>query len=161
MCGRCPFAPTSEAHAKLKKKYPDIIVACPISGNGMVVPETRYPVNRFVRSLDRQVLFYGRKGYNAWADLFLHKTMRDKPLLVNAVWFGDHHLADVMVIVGCDKKTQEPLLARPWLTVFTDAATDAVVGSVVSLHPNAQTIAESFCRACAFTISSPYFGMPL
>ena len=161
ICNRCPFNPVSANHARLKKKYPEMIVVCQFAKNGLVVPETRYPINRFVQSLNRQQLFYGRKGYNAWADTFLHKTIRDRPLLVNAVWFGDHHLADVMVIVGYDKKTKEPLLARPWLTVFTDAATEAIVGSVVSVHPNAQTIMEAFARGAAFSVEGFAYGLPL
>lgn len=160
ICTRCPFHSESSAYKKLHDKYPSVITECLQPKNGMVVPNTRYPVNRFIQSLNRQQIYYGRKGYNAWADTFLHKTKRERPPQVNAVWFGDHHIADVIVIVGTDSKTQQPILARPWLTVVTDAATEAVIGSVVSIHPNSQTIAESFCRAAAFTISSPFYGLP-
>ena len=92
--------------------------------------------------------------------VYAHKTVRDKPDAVNAVFFGDHHLADVLVIVGTDGRDGSPILARPWLTVMTDAASDAIVGSVVTLRPNSMTIAECFCRAVAFTVDSPFYGLP-
>ena len=43
---------------------------------------------------------------------------------------------------------------------MTDAASDAIVGSVVTLRPNSMTIAECFCRAVAFTVDSPFYGLP-
>lgn len=43
---------------------------------------------------------------------------------------------------------------------MTDAASGAIVGSVVTLRPNSMTIAECFCRAVAFTVDSAFYGLP-
>ena len=160
-CTRCPFQDASAARTKWDKRYPEhSLPACSTTGKGMIIPGTRYPVNRFLASIPRQDIAFGRSGAEVWTTLYAHKTVREKPETVNAVWFGDHHLADVVVIVGTDAKTQEPILSRPWITVVTDAASNAIIGSVVTLRPNSMTIAECFCRAAAFTIDSPFYGLP-
>ena len=160
-CVRCLYNPDSRSRRLWLKKHPeDVLPACAVSGNGMVVPDTRHPVNRFLRSLSAQDMDLARLGKDAWMAVYAHKTVRDKPDAVNAVFFGDHHLADVLVIVGTDGRDGSPILARPWLTVMTDAASDAIVGSVVTLRPNSMTIAECFCRAVAFTVDSPFYGLP-
>lgn len=160
-CARCPYNPDSRARQQWKKKHkePELPV-CNVSGNGLIVPDTRYPVNRFLHSLSEQDIDFQRLGPEYWQTFYSHKTVREKPETVNSVHFGDHHLADLMVIIGKDKTDGSPILARPWLTVMTDAASDAIVGSVVTLRPNSMTIAECFCRAAAFTIDSPFYGLP-
>lgn len=158
-CNRCPYNQESKSHQRLKTRFPDAVIKCRTVGSGMIVPESRYPVNRFLASLPDQEICYGRQGYNAWADRFMHKTIRTKPPSVNEVWYGDHHLCDVIVIIGKDMKTGAPILGRPWVTACSDAASDALVGSVVTLRPNKQTIAECFCRAAAFTLDSPFYGL--
>ena len=160
-CVRCLYNPDSSSRRLWLKKHPgDTLPTCAVSGNGMVVPDTRHPVNRFLHSLSSQDIDFARLGTDAWTAVYAHKTVRDKPNAVNAVFFGDHHLADVLVIVGKDSRSGSPILARPWLTVMTDAASDAIVGSVVTLRPNSMTIAECFCRAVAFTVDSPFYGLP-
>ena len=160
-CARCPYNPAAVARRRWHHAHPDSeLPACTMAGEGMGVPATRYPVNRFLASLPEQELALGRFGTEYWTTHYAPKTVRTKPERVNAVWYGDHHLADVLVIAGTSKKDGSPVLARPWLTVVTDAASDAIIGSVVTLRPNSLTIAESFCRAAAFTIDSPFYGLP-
>ena len=160
-CTRCPYNPVSCSRQQWAKMHPDTFLPdCPVSGNGMIFPDTRYPVNRFLASLSEQDVAFGQSGLEVWTAFYAHKTVRKKPETVNAVWFGDHHLADVVVIAGTNKKDGTPVLARPWLTVVMDAASNAIVGSVVTLRPNSMTIAECFCRAAAFTVDSPFYGLP-
>ena len=160
ICSRCPYNPTSAAHRRWHRAHPDTpLPNCTDAGQGMIIPSTRYPVNRFLASLSEQEVALGQRGSDYWTTHYAPKTVRTKPETVNAVWFGDHHLADVLVIAG-HQKDGSPILARPWLTVVTDAASDAIVGSVVTLRPNSMTIAESFCRAAAFTVDSPFYGLP-
>lgn len=160
-CSHCPYNSASRTRQLWLKRHPDAsLPCCPSAGNGMIVPDTRYPINRFLASLSEQDIAYARLGSEYWTSFYAHKTVRVKPDTVNAVWFGDHHLADVTVIAGTSKKDGSAILARPWLTVVTDAASDAIVGSVVTLRPNSMTIAESFCRAAAFTVDSPFYGLP-
>jgi len=142
ICRRCPY-----------KK------SCQHEKNGMVCTTGRWAVNRFLATISEQDTTFVRKGRVNWEAGFAHKTKRDKPEFVNAVWFGDHHVTDVVIIVGLDAN-KKPVLARPWLTVVTDAASDAIVGSIVSLRPNSDTIAECFCRAAALTIDSPFYALP-
>lgn len=137
-CVHCLYSPDSRSRRLWLKKHPeDALPACTVSGNGMVVPDTRYPVNRFLRSLSVQDMDFARLGTDAWTAMYAHHTVREKPDTVNAVFFGDHHLADVLVIVGTDSRDGSPILARPWLTVMTDAASGAIVSSVVTLRPTA------------------------
>lgn len=160
-CARCPYHPASRSRLRWEKLRPqDPLQTCRVYGKGLLVPSTRYPVNRYLHAVSEQDIALGRMGPEYWTSYFAHKTVRKKPSAVNTVWFGDHHLADVTVIAGKNRKDGTPILARPWLTVVTDAASDAIVGSVVTLRPNSMTIAECFCRAAAFTVDSPFYGLP-
>ncbi|GHU71727.1 hypothetical protein FACS1894184_18900 [Clostridia bacterium] len=149
----------AESLGKLACKRCAYNSSCLFDKSGMVCTAGRWTVNRLLSSISDQQAAFSRSGRNFWEAHYAHKTKRDKPESVNTVWFGDHHLADVIVIVGSDANKQ-PICARPWLTVVTDAASDAIVGSIVTLRPNSQTIAECFCRAAAFTIDSPFYGLP-
>ena len=153
ICSRCPYNPASAAHQRWHRTHPDTpLPDCSVAGQGMIIPDTRYPVNRFLNSLSEQEIAFGRRGSDYWTTHYAPKTVRIKPDTVNVVWFGDHHLADVLVIAG-HKKDGSPILARHWLTVVTDGASDAIVGSVVTLRPNSMTIAESFCRAAPLPLT--------
>lgn len=159
VCKRCPYNTDFKNKERLSSRFPEFTFSCDKSGNGMLYPASKDPFNRFLSSLNDQSLKYAREGENAWRDEFMHVTKRDRPEKVNAVWFGDHHIGDVELLCGYDKN-KKPILKRPWLTCNHDSASGALVGSVVSIRPNTMTIAESFCRAAAFTVDSPYFRLP-
>lgn len=159
ICDRCPYNPESRNNSKFSDRYPERSFSCDRFGSGMIYPASKDPFNRFLSSLSDQELIFAREGPNAWRDEFMHVTKRDRPEKVNAVWFGDHHVGDVELLCGCDKNGK-PIIKRPWLTCNHDSASGALVGSVVSIHPNTMTIAESFCRAAAFTVDSPYSQLP-
>ena len=159
ICIRCPYHHDLKGNNKLSARFPENMVSCDRSGYGMLYPASKDPFNRYLSSLSDQELKYAREGKNAWRDEFMHVTKRDRPEKVNAVHFGDHHLGDVVLLCGHDKNGK-PIIKRPWLTCNHDSASGALVGSVVSIRPNAMTISESFCRAAAFTVDSDYFGLP-
>ena len=159
ICDECPYNPNSKNNSRYSDRYPERSFSCDRLGNGMIYPASKDPFNRFLSSLSEQELTYAREGPNAWRNEFMHVTKRDRPEKVNAVHFGDHHLGDVELLCGYDKNGK-PLIKRPWLTCNHDSASGALVGSVVSVCPNSMTIAESFCRAAAFTVDSPYCHLP-
>ena len=159
ICDKCPYNPDSRNNNMFSDRYPERSFSCDRFGNGMIYPASKDPFNRFLSSLSDQELTYAREGPNAWRDEFMHVTKRDRPEKVNAVHFGDHHLGDVELLCGHDKNGK-PIMKRPWLTCNHDSASGALVGSVISTRPNTLTIAESFCRAAAFTVDSDYFGLP-
>lgn len=160
ICDTCVYNEASKNRAKQFRRHPSELPVCPNVGSGMLFPDNRYPVNRFIATLSEQEVAYGQQGPEFWMESYAPKTVRNRAEKVNAVWFGDHHLADVVVIAKHDEKTGKDILARPWLTVCTDSASSAIVGSVVTLRPNSLTIAECFCRAAAFTVDSPFHGLP-
>lgn len=154
VCQRCCHNPQSPARQAMADRGQDPGEACRKAGAGLVAPDSRHALNRFVASLDPSVLALGRSGEKTFDDLFLPKCRRDKPEQVNAVWFGDHHIFDVFVDVGNGKA------ARPWLTAWMDACSGCVVGWAISLKPNSDTIMESLALAIQKTKGSEFFGVP-
>ena len=78
-------------------------------------------------------------------------------MLVNEHWQGDHHVFDLFVRVKLkryrnDRQYEQEIAVRPVLTAWMDTATSCMVGWCISIIPNADTIAEAFCRAVAFTV---------
>ena len=159
VCDRCPYNANTSSHKRFLSRYPELNFCCSKMGGGMLYPASKDPFNRYLSSIGEQELKYSREGANAWRDEFMHVTKRDKPELVNAAWFGDHFLGDVLLIFGYDKN-KRPILKRPWHTCNLDAASSALVGSVVCAIPNSMTIAECFCRSAAFTVDSPFHNLP-
>ena len=125
----------------------------------MLYPNSRDPFNRYIESISKQDIAYVHDGPNAWRDEYMPMTVRDRPEKANSCWYGDHHLGDLVIIAGYEKNGK-PILKRPWITCNHDAASSSIVGSVISVRPNSQTIAESFSRAAAFTVDSPFYGLP-
>ncbi len=155
-CAHCPHNPNSLAHAELKAKgQADDWETCEQAGNGILVPESRYAVNRFVRlGIPEQLKMVGRKGWKYWDDKLMPKAKREKPELINEVWFADHHVFD------CDVNYKGKAM-RPWLTALTDARSNAMVGWAISFNPNTDTIIESLITAIARTHGSPFSGAPM
>ena len=82
------------------------------------------------------------------------KVRREKPELVNEVWFGDHHVFDLFVL------DSHGVARRPWLTAWMDACSGCFVGWLLSFNPNSKTIGESLALAIAET-GSPFVGPPM
>ena len=84
----------------------------------------------------------------------MQKTKRIKPTMVNEVWFGDHHKLDLFVL------DEQGNLVRPWMTAWMDACSRRFVGWELTLEPNSDTVADSFCRAAVYTKGSDVSGLP-
>ncbi|MFR5795823.1 MAG: transposase domain-containing protein [Christensenellales bacterium] len=74
--------------------------------------------------------------------------------MTNEVWFGDHHKIDLFVLDENDN------LVRPWMTAWMDACSKKFVGWELTLEPNSDTVADSFCRAAVYTKGSDVHGLP-
>ena len=86
-------------------------------------------------------------------------------MLVNEHWQGDHHVFDLFVRVKLkryrnDRLYEQEVAVRPVLTAWMDTATGCLVGWCISIIPNADTIAEAFCRAVTFTVDDEFHGLP-
>ena len=120
----------------------------------MIVPNNRYAVNRYMAQIPQAVKDFGRYGDRYWAAHHMQKARRDKPTRVNECWFGDHHRFDLFVL------GEDGVPFRPWLTAWTDACSGEFVGWMLTAEPSSDTIAESFCRAAAYTRGSDIHGLP-
>ena len=155
-CIGCPYHPS---HAS------DDTAACPDPREHMAVPNHRKTVNRLLKHIPPQMILYARKGYREWRAKYGLFVIRERPLLVNESWQGDHHKFDLFVRITIRKeskgKTYEKEIAvRPTLTAWMDSATGCIVGWVISVMPNSDTIAEAFCRAAVLTPGSSFRGLP-
>ena len=155
--GACDACPYCEGSARRQEMSPDEIKdfpACREAKGGMIVPDNRHAVNRYMKTVPEQVKKYGRYGSRAWEAEFMVKVRREKPTRVNECWFGDHHKFDLFVL------GEDGVPFRPWLTAWTDACSGEFVGWMLTQEPNSDTIAESFCRAAAYTVGSEIHGLP-
>lgn len=156
-CAACPYNPASLYRAMLRQagQITENDVCDREDREGMVVPEHRCTVDRYINSIPESVRAMGRHGARYWEAKYMPKVLREKPEKVNEVWFGDHHVFDVFV-EGPDGRP-----VRPWLTAWMDAASGCMVGAVLSLNPNSDTIVEALTRAIGHTAGSPFWGAPL
>lgn len=153
-CKDCPY------HPDVKKNSTNTPVAtCQRNVDFMVKPQCDDTVLRIINRIPEQQDVLAWEGVRSWASKFHYTPAREKPSIVNQVWFSDHKRMDIYV------RTQKRpdgtwIHQRPWLTAILDAASDAMVGYIISLNPNSDCIAECFARACAFTVDTPYCGIP-
>ncbi|MEG1812893.1 MAG: transposase family protein [Clostridia bacterium] len=153
-CEHCPYRCASEEREALVMAHGDELPMCEQGGKGMIPPDSRYAVNRAVGLISESALAYARYGSRYWDDKYLQKVVRKKPELANEVWFGDHHKLDLFVL------DRDGRAVRPWLTAWMDAQSSAIVGWMLTLEPNSDTIAESFARAAVATKGSIFVGLP-
>lgn len=154
-CDMCPYCAGSSVRSEMsraeREKFPECDKA---SGHGMIVPNNRYAVNRYMAQIPQALKDFGRYGDRYWAAHHMQKARRDKPTRVNECWFGDHHRFDIFVL------GEDGVPFRPWLTAWTDACSGEFVGWMLTAEPSSDTIAESFCRAAAYTRGSDIHGLP-
>ena len=154
ICEECCHNPRSCNRADMLARGADPGETCQCVGQGLVLPEHHSSINRYVKTLDPAVVTLGRYGNKMFDDLYMPKVRREKPELVNDVWFGDHHVFDLFVL---DSKG---VARRPWLTAWMDACSGCFVGWQLSFNPNSETIMESLALAIAET-KSPFVGPPM
>ena len=153
-CDCCVYCDGSSARRALKPAQRDAYPVCQMAEGRMVIPANRYAVNRVVAAIPDAQLTYARRGKRAWEAAYMQKTKRVKPVMVNDVWFGDHHKLDLFVL------DENGNLVRPWMTAWMDACSRKFVGWELTLEPNSDTVADSFCRAAVYTAGSDVHGLP-
>lgn len=155
-CDACPYASSLTGNSE---------PICRTSTGTMRIPNNRRTVNRLLSHIPPQMICFCREGTRKWRSDFGHFTLREKPLLVNELWQGDHHVFDLFVRVKItrqknDRTYEKEIAVRPVLTAWMDTATGCLVGWVISILPNADTIAEAFCRAVSLTVGEEFHGLP-
>lgn len=153
-CECCVYCDGSSARRALKPGQREAYPVCQMAEGHMVIPANRHAVNRVVQAIPDAQLTYARNGKRAWEAAYMQKTKRAKPTMVNDVWFGDHHKLDLFVL---DERGN---LVRPWMTAWMDACSRKFVGWELTLEPNSDTVADSFCRAAVYTAGSDVHGLP-
>lgn len=162
LCENCPYRAESDVRAKVLSSQPNTCPECRLKEKHMLAPTTRHPLNRLLAHVPQQQICYCREGVRAWRARFGHFAIREKPLQVNACFQGDHHVFDLFV--DCSIPDQQGkkhhYLIRPVLTAWMDTASGCIVGWVISFLPDADTIAEAFSRAVAYTATEEFAGLP-
>ena len=103
-CTQCPYHPDS------KREGWDVDVpTCGKCGNGqnkksasvssMIVPNNRKTLNRLLSHIPPQLILFCRRGYREWRSKYGMFSLREKPLLKNACFEGDHHIFDCFCTV--------------------------------------------------------------
>lgn len=151
-CLKCPYHSTNKEN---NDKVP--FAACKRKTETMIRPEHVDVVRTIIRRIPEQMDVLAWNGVRAWANTYHFTPSRKKPEKVNEVWFSDHKILDIFVKVYENGKWT---YKRPWITAIIDAASSVMVSYVLSLQPNSDCIAECFARACAFTVDTPYCGIP-
>lgn len=161
LCSSCPYHPDNVIDNN------DLNVAiCSNPQTYMVTPNHRKTINRLLEHLPPQMILYARQGFLKWRAQYGLFVVRDRPLLINECWQGDHHKFDLFVRITIRRERgskiyEKEVAVRPTLTAWLDSASGCFVGWVISVIPNSDTIAEAFCRAAVLTPGVPFRGLPL
>lgn len=154
-CENCPFRRGSERRAELiAEGCMDTSDFCDKAQAGLIIPQSCTTIDRYIDSLPRDISSFARWGKKAWEADYMPKVRREKPGKVNEVWFGDHHQMDIFV------RTSEGKVVRPWLTAWMDARSGCMIGTMLSLNPNTDTIIEAFERGVQHKEGNPFYGIP-
>ena len=157
-CMECPYHPDVK-NGPHKKGDCIPVATCARNSEYMIRPGCEDTVCTIINRIPEQQDVLAWEGVRSWANKFHYTPAREKPSIVNQVWFSDHKKLDLMVRTRqLPDGTWEH--RRPWITAILDAASDVMVSYVLSLNPNSDCIAECFARGCAFTVDTPYCGIP-
>lgn len=152
-CDECPYCEWSRARRELATDELDKFPKCGQSGKGLMIPNNRHAINRFVKTIPDAQLYYARYGKRAWEARFMQKCKRTKEgMLVNSAWYGDHKKLDLFVLDEAGR------IVRPWFTGWMDAVTGAM-GGCLTLEPNSDTILEALRRMASPTMGSDVYGL--
>ena len=157
-CVKCPYNPDVK-NGKHKKGDFIPTATCRRNSEYMIKPNCDDTVCTIINRIPEQQDVLAWEGVSSWANKFHYTPARNKPAIVNYVWFSDHKKLDIFVRTRLlPDGTWEH--KRPWITAILDAASDVMPSFILSLNPNSDCIAECFARACAFTVDTPYAGIP-
>lgn len=155
-CANCVFRDGSEARFKSQEDGLEFPLCTMKNKDGLKISRSPATISRILKNeISDEVLYYVFKGRKAWEAKYMHKATREKPSLINEVWFGDHHVLDVFI------KDMDGKIVKPWLTAWYDAASGCVVGWCLSTNPNSQTIAEAFAYGVCEKKDFIFSGLPL
>lgn len=160
-CSTCPY--TSELSSKNNSLWETPI--CRKDCSFMIIPNSAKTISRIISHIPPSVVCYCRDGFRAWRSEFAPFSMRYKPLMVNDNWQADNHVFNIFVRTNVyqyknGKRYNTEIAVRPVLTAWMDSASGCIVGWVISILPNSDTIAEAFCRACTYTLGDKFTGLP-
>ncbi|WP_027625550.1 Mu transposase C-terminal domain-containing protein [Clostridium lundense] len=155
-CENCIFREGTDARIKAEDSGMDLPICNEPVKEGLIVSTSPATISRILdAAISEEVYTYAVYGRKAWEAKFMHKATRDKPKLINEVWFGDHHVLDVFI------KDKDEKIVKPWLTACYDAASGCIVGWCLSTNPNSQTIAEALVYGISDKKDFPFWGPPL
>ncbi len=152
-CAICPY------------KKEDDTPQCREKRECMKTPNNRKAVNRLLKHVPPQLILYARKGFRAWRAKYGLFIQRERPLLVNESFQGDHHKFDLFCRITITKehngrKWEKEIAVRPTLTAWMESTSGCIVGWVISVTPNSDTIAEAFSRAVTLKPGLDFRGLP-
>lgn len=154
-CENCIYREDSKARRKSEEDGLDIPKCNMKIKDGLKISRSFATINRIMKNeISDEVLYYVFKGRKAWEAKYMHKATREKPQLINEVWFGDHHVLDMFI------KDMNGNIVKPWLTAWYDGASGCIVGWCLSTNPNSQTIAEAFAYGVCEKKDFPFSGLP-
>ena len=164
-CDSCVYREGSSVRHKYCRKSIFTTPICRRNTSNIMKPRSRYVVDDLLRHIPAPLIVFRREGERIWNARFGHFIIRDKPLFANDLFQGDHHIFNCFVRVPIRKTVkgeiiEKEVLFRPVLTAWMDTATGVIVGWIISLLPNAMTIAEAFCRACVYSVGDEFHGLP-
>lgn len=155
-CERCGFCEGTDMRRYLleTEAAADYPICTEQEHNGMRIPECRQTLGRILNAISPEMRDYARRGSKYWKDTYMQMGKREKPQTVNECWFGDHHQFDCFVLDTDGKPV------RPWITAWYDAASNCLVGWLLSTNPNTETIMMAMARAIAHTQHDEFYGVP-
>lgn len=163
ICSYCPHNQNSFVHEIAKNDIKNkmssfVLTVCNRDkNNGLIIPESESTITRFINNESEQAMYLAKNDKAKFMVRYGSKILRDRCMFVNEVVCADHHQLDIYVKIFNNKQKRYELV-RPWVTMLLDSCSNAIVGSVISLHPNKYTIMECICRAMSIKPNSPFFG---
>ena len=127
-CKECPYHPDVK-NGPHKKGDCIPIATCTRNSEYMIKPGCDDTVCTIINRIPEQQDVLAWEGVRSWANKFHFTPAREKPSIVNQVWFSDHKKMDLMVRTKCrpDGSWEHK---RPWITAILDAASDVMVSYV-------------------------------
>lgn len=156
-CSKCPYHPDVK-NGPHKKNDCIPKATCHRESTHMITPNSHDTVNTIISRIPEQETYMAWAGVRSWMSKCQHTVHRIKPEKVNYCWFSDHTCLDIIVKTKTYKDGHFDT-GRVWLTGVMDAASDALVGYVLSTNPNSELIAHAFSTASAFKPDSPFHGI--
>lgn len=164
ICEYCPYNPKTEQYQKaveeVNREHPECKVPkCITPGKGMIIPDDVSTIRRFMDTIPESFVAFENLDEKEFKARYGYKVTRVPETVVLNRVFCDHIELDVLLHAGNDSQGN-PILRKPWATIMSDAASGAIIGSVLSFFPNRTTIGQCFARAVTVKPDSIFMGVP-